>query len=151
MIPNLPFGSEHAFETTIKQLQAKYPRRYRQLFSLENDAEFLRKKTEKKFLFLLVPTWSLIFYRQASGNPLLFFRQYGRILKTHRVLRLYAYSFAAIYTYCWVPYHSALKATTQKLIDTDLIRNSPNFVDFDVKMPQQLDISSTILPHKKIV
>ena len=150
MLPDLTSRPQHEFDSTVTNLMTKYRRSYRQLLSLQGDAELLHKNTRRKFLTLLLPTWAFIFYRQATGKPLYFLRQYGRVFKTHRVFRMYSYSFLAFYAYCWIPYNRTLVATTQKLIDTDRIRANPGFVDHDVKMPQQLDISGMVLPHKKL-
>ena len=150
MLPDLSSEPAHNFENTIKNLQSKYRRNYRQLLSLEGDAEELYNHTRRNFFAMLIPTWSFIYYRQASGRPFYLLRQYGRIFKTHRVFRLYSYSFAAFYLCNWSNYNRILKNTTQKLKDTDAIRSNPKYVNYDVEMPQQIDISGHVMPYKKI-
>ena len=150
MIPDLSSEPSHDFEQTIKSLQTKYRTKYRQFLSLEGDVEHLYNNTRKNFFLTLVPTWAFIYYRQASGKPLYFLRQYGRIFGTHRVFRLYSYSFAAIYTCYWARYNRILKLTTQKLKDTHNIRSNPEYINYDVDMPQMFDISGKVMPYKKI-
>jgi hypothetical protein len=139
------------FIELVRKMENKYKQDYRLLRNLEGDLEYHQTNTKNKFYLSLAVTWGTIWYKQCYGTPVPFFRKFGRVFGTHRVFRLYSYSFAALYSFFWIPYNSKVLTTIKKIEDTDKIRSSGDYENFLVDGPQQLDFSSQkIMPWKSI-
>ena len=138
------------FHKLIHTMQVKYRNQYTQFASLEGDMETLKEMTTKKFSVSLAAIWGTIWWKQSFGTPIVLFRQYGRLFKTHRVFRMYSYSLVALYAYFWVPYNRKLAMTMHKIRDTDKIKSSRLYNNFLVEQPQQTFESGKVMPWRSI-
>ena len=146
MIKNIWKDRRHEFYDLIRGMQVKHRNQYRLLGNLKGDVESSYSNRQKIFGFSLAVTWSTIWYKQAVGTPVILFRQYGRFLKTHRTFRLYGYSFLALHTALFAPLNRQIEATMMNIRDTDRIRNSVRYNNFEVTASQETDQNNTVMP-----
>ena len=146
MIKNICTDRRHEFYDLIREMQVKHRNQYRLLGNLKGDVEHSHSNRQKIFAVSLAAVWGTIWYKQSVGTPIILFRRYGRVLKTHRTFRMYGYSILALHMALFAPLNRQMEVTMKKIRDTDRIRNSANYSNFEVTASQETDQNNTVMP-----
>ena len=99
----------------IEEMKNKFPAKRNELSNLFFENHYRKEESLSQFYTYLTLTWGSIFLWTSSNGPLPFFREYGRIFKTHRVFRHYAYSFALIWAVTQENYRRNINTTVERL------------------------------------